>query len=546
MEEFSISGKIVDVVNRRIYPGIIHIAGGKIVAIIEDPAIDGPFILPGLIDAHVHIESSMIIPSEFARLAVIHGTVGTVSDPHEIANVLGIDGVKFMIENGNKVPFKFNFGAPSCVPATPFETAGASFGLAETEELLKMDEIRYLSEMMNFPGVLGNDPLVMGKLKLAQKYGKRVDGHAPGLKGDDVKKYAAAGITTDHECFTLEEAHDKISAGMNILIREGSAARNFDVLIPLLSTYPEKIMFCSDDKHPDELMHSHINDLVRRALALGYDFFDVIRCCTVNPVSHYKLEIGLLQPGDPADFILVSKLDDFIPEATYINGIKVSEGGESLIEPVLTSTPNNFHARRVTAGEFRIPFTKGRIKVQIAHEGQLVTSSLITEPYIVNGFIESDTQRDILKMIVMNRYAPSAPALGFVQNFGLKRGAIASTVAHDSHNIIAIGVNDEDLAAAVNLLVEAKGGIACVCDGESTMMSLPVAGIMSDQNAWDVAGLYALLDQKAKSLGSNLRAPFMTLSFMALLVIPAIKLSDNGLFDSINYKFTSVYDVKEI
>jgi len=542
MEAYHLPGKIVDVVNRRIYPGVLHVANGIITEITEDPNADGPYILPGFVDAHVHIESSMLIPSEFARLAVLHGTVGTVSDPHEIANVLGIAGVRFMIENGQKVSFKFNFGAPSCVPATPFETAGAAFGLAETEALLQLDEILYLSEMMNFPGVLSADPKVMGQLQLARKYGKPVDGHAPGLKGDAARNYAAAGITTDHECFTIEEALDKLSAGMNILIREGSAARNFDVLIPLLSSHPEKVMFCSDDKHPDELVKSHINDLVKRALAMGYALFDVLRACTFNPVQHYKLNIGLLQAGDPADFIQLRNLEDFIPEATYVDGKIVAKDGQCLITSVPTTSPNNFHARKITEADLKIRDMGKKIRVQQAHDGQLVTSSQMTEPLVVDGHVESDPGRDTLKMLVMNRYAPTAPSLGFVKNFGLKKGAIASSVAHDSHNIIAVGVNDTDLMAAVNLLVDTRGGIACVCEGEATMLPLEVAGIMSGQNAWDVARIYAELDQKVKEMGSELRAPFMTLSFMALLVIPSIKLSDKGLFDGNVFDFTSIYE----
>ncbi|MEI6575859.1 MAG: adenine deaminase [Bacteroidota bacterium] len=542
METFKLSGQIVDVVKRRIYGGVITISEGVIHSITEDPAVEGPYILPGFIDAHIHIESSMLIPSEFARIAVVHGTVATVSDPHEIANVLGLDGVRFMIDNGKKVPFKFNFGAPSCVPATTFETAGAAFGLAETEALLQQEEILYLSEMMNFPGVLGKDSEVLGKIALAKKYGKKIDGHAPGLKGNDAKMYAESGISTDHECFTIEEAFDKIAAGMHILIREGSAARNFEELIPLLKQFPEKVMFCSDDKHPDELIRGHINELVARALSLSYDFFDVLRACTLNPISHYGLKVGLLQEGDPADCILIRTLKDLKPFATFINGIKVAEDGRSLINSVSTNLPNNFVAQAVNIKQLEIPYTGHKLRVQIAHDGQLVTTSSFEEPYVKEGYCQSDTNRDILKMMVLNRYSDAVPALGFIQNFGMKRGAIGSTVAHDSHNIIAIGTNDKDLLVAVNSLIKEKGGIVCVEGDDIRLLQLPVAGIMSDRKAEDVGSEYAAISASVKALGSTLNAPFMTLSFMSLLVIPALKLSDKGLFNGNKFALISLYD----
>lgn len=544
---FRVSGQVADVVSGTFFPGEVIVENGRIAAIERVSSAEDRYILPGLIDAHVHIESSMLLPSEFARLAVVHGTTATVSDPHEIANVLGMDGVKFMIRNGTKVPFRFFFGAPSCVPATGFETSGAYLGPAEVEEMLSWPEILYLAEMMNFPGVLHQDGEVMAKLAAAAKYKKPVDGHAPGVLGEDARRYATAGISTDHECFTREEALDKIRAGMKVLIREGSAARNFDELIGLIEDHPEMIMFCSDDKHPDDLISGHINLLIKRALKSGYELMDVLRACTLNPVRHYGLDAGLLQPGDKADFIIIDHPEYFNVQATFVDGIKVAENGKSLIERVQEESPNAFNALKLTPGMLAIKAVSGRIKVQQALAGQLITEKKVVAASVDEGMVVSDPERDILKMIVMNRYSPAEPAMDFVSGFGLKRGAIASTVAHDSHNIIAVGADDASIARAVNMLVEAKGGIACV-EGADTqaddvmILPLPVAGIMSAEDGYTVAENYKLINRKVKNLGSPLDAPFMTLSFMALLVIPALKLSDKGLFDGNTFSFTSLFE----
>lgn len=540
-KSFTVSGSIIDVVKGRIYQGTVEVMDGKIFSVTEEPVNTNQFILPGLVDAHIHIESSMLIPSEFARLAVIHGTVATVSDPHEIANVLGTDGIRFMIENGKKVPFKFYFGASSCVPATPFETAGARLGPAEIDELLGMDEILYLSEMMNFPGVLFEDEEVMAKLALARKYGKPVDGHAPGLSGDALKKYVNAGISTDHECFTLAEAEEKAALGMKILIREGSAARNFEALAPLLAAVPEKVMFCSDDRHPDDLLKRHINDIARRAVALGYDPLAVIRACTLNPKNHYGLNTGLLQPGDPADLIIVDDLQHFNVIETYIDGRQVACNGQTMIPSVDEKPVNNFHARKIRNDELVVKKQGDKVRVMEALEGQLITHEIDEIAVTSDGNIASDPGRDLLKIAVLNRYNPSAPAIGFIKNFGLKRGAIASSVAHDSHNIIAVGVHDDEITRAMNLLVESQGGVCCV-DGDKTWtLPLPFAGLMSEADGFKVAAAYEKIDREARNLGSLLRAPFMTLSFMALLVIPDLKLSDKGLFDGKTFTFASLF-----
>lgn len=539
---FSLSGNIVDVVSERIFKGSIEIVNGQIISIKEGKTDNDQYIIPGLIDAHIHIESSMLVPSEFARLAVVHGTVATVSDPHEIANVLGIKGVDFMIGNGKKVPFKFYFGAPSCVPATPFESAGATLGVEDTDDLLQRNEIKYLSEMMNFPGVLNENNEVAAKLSAARKYNKPVDGHAPGLTSEDLKKYIHAGIATDHECFTIEEALEKIKYGMKIQIREGSAAKNFDALIPLLKLHPDKIMLCSDDKHPDDLVEGHINLLVKRAIQLGYDPIKVLKACTYNPVKHYKLEVGLLQVGDPADLSIVDNLNDLSIIATYINGELVAQKGKSFLKPVFITTPNKFCADLIQAKDLEVKARGNFMKVIRALEGQLITEKVIVKVKPENGLIQNDPENDILKIVVLNRYTKSQPSVGFITGFGLKKGAIASTVAHDSHNIISVGTNDKEIVQAINLLIASKGGISFVNGDKILHLPLPVAGIMSDENGYKVADNYKLLNYEVKNLGSLLQSPFMTLSFMALLVIPELKMSDKGLFDGNKFEFTSLFE----
>jgi len=537
-----VSGNIVDVVNSTVYPGTLEIRNGKIANIVKDQEQYQTFILPGLVDSHVHIESSMLLPSEFARLAVIHGTVATVSDPHEIGNVLGIDGVNYMIENGKAVPFKFYFGAPSCVPATPFETSGAHIGPEQLEELLKKNDIKYLSEMMNFPGVLNDDPEVMAKVGLAKKYGKPIDGHAPGLRGEALGKYIAAGISTDHETLEKEEALEKLKLGMKIQIRGGSAAKNFDTLIGLVQDYPDQCMFCSDDKHPDDLVLGHINELVGRALKLGIDKMKVLKCACVNPVRHYGLEVGLLQQGDFADFIEIDSFEAFNILRTCINGEPAAERGKTLLPKVAASMVNNFKARKKQVSDFCVKKAGDRIAVIEAIDGQLITNRLVVVPKISEANVVSDIGRDLLKIVVVNRYQDAPSAIGFVKGFGLQKGAIASSVAHDCHNIIAAGVTDEAICQAVNLIIEHQGGVAVVHNDEKSILPLPVAGIMTNQDGFEVARQYAELDRLAKQLGSKLHAPFMTLSFMALLVIPKIKLSDKGLFDGEKFEFISLFE----
>ena len=538
--QFSVEGNITDVFNKVIFYGEVLVADGKIIAVnkIGEEKISKKFILPGFIDSHVHIESSMLVPAEFARLAVVHGTVATVSDPHEIANVCGMAGVEFMIANGKTVPFKFNFGAPSCVPATVFETAGAALNANDVDTLLQKTEIKYLSEMMNFPGVLLGGEEVMKKIASAKKYNKPVDGHAPGLSGEAAKKYIDAGISTDHECFTAEEALYKLQCGMKILIREGSAAKNFEALINLLHDHADNMMFCSDDKHPDSLAVGHINLLCERAVAKGIDVFKVLQAACINPVLHYKLDVGLLRAGDAADFIVVEDLIHFKTTQTYIDGVLVAEDGKSLIKAEKAGLINHFNCAEKVVNDFAINDNGAKeIFVIEAMEGQLITNKLTVAPLVVNDKIVSDTGYDILKIVVVNRYNNAPIAKAFVKNFGLQQGAIASTVAHDSHNIIAVGVDDESICKAVNLVIKEQGGISAVGVKEM-VVGLPVAGLMSNDDGYAVAANYTAIDKMVKEeLRSTLAAPFMTLSFMALLVIPHLKLSDLGLFDGDRFEF---------
>lgn len=531
-----ITGNLVDIQKETIFPAELVVSNGKIISITPAPALTTDvYILPGFIDAHVHIESSLLIPSEFARLAVVHGTVATVSDPHEIANVCGLEGVEFMIENGKTVPFKFNFGAPSCVPATVFETAGASLDANDVEKLLKRDEIKYLSEMMNFPGVLNEDEEVMKKIAAAHRLLKPVDGHAPGLRGDDAKNYIAAGITTDHECFTREEALDKLQNGMKIIIREGSAAKNFEALIDLLNDYPNQMMFCSDDKHPDSLLEGHINQLCARAVAKGIDVFKVLKAACINPVKHYKLDVGLLKEGDPADYILVKDLVNFEVVKTFINGELVAENGKSKIKSQKSDVINNFSCseKRIEDFEWSLTTDQSHITLPVieALDGQLITNKISAQ-------LQTDIENDILKIVVVNRYKEAPVAKAFIKNFGIKKGAIASSVAHDSHNIVAVGVDDESICRAVNLIIEKKGGVSAIRNEKEMILALPISGLMSNEDGYKIAADYTAIDKMVKEeLGSTLNSPFMTLSFMALLVIPHLKLSDMGLFDGDTFEF---------
>lgn len=539
---FQVSGQIVDIVNSRIFRGTVYIEKGKIINIIEDDNANEQIIMPGFVDSHIHIESSLLVPTEFARLAVIHGTVATVSDPHEIANVLGIDGVKYMIETGKKSPMKFYFGAPSCVPATSFETSGAVLDSAAIDELLSLDDIKYLGEMMNYPGVIFDDIEVVKKIESAKRHNKPIDGHAPLLSGNDLIKYCKSGITTDHECSSLQEARDKAALGMTIQIRKGSAANNFEALIPLIEEAPEKIMFCSDDMHPHELINGHINSLVKKSISLGYNILDIIKAATLTPVKHYDLEVGLLQKNDPADFIIIDNFNDFNVLKTYIDGKLVAENNKSLIPETEIDAINNFKTENVNIDDFKI-FDEGKnIKIINAISGEIITEKIIGRPKSIDNYLVSDIDNDILKIAVINRYEKKKIALGFIKNFGLKKGAIASSVAHDSHNIVVIGCSDEEMGNAANMIINTKGGLAAWSHAKNICVPLPVAGLMTNVEGNKIAADYQALVSLSKEFGSELNDPFMTMGFMSLLVIPKLKLSDKGLFDCEKFEFTTLFE----
>jgi adenine deaminase len=538
--DYSIKGMLVDVVDKRVFAAEVFIGGGSVLRIEERNEVFENYIMPGFVDAHVHIESSMLVPQEFARLAVTHGTVATVSDPHEIANVLGVKGINFMVENAKNVPLKFNFGVPSCVPATGFETSGSVLDSNDVDELLKRGELKYLSEMMNFPGVVFGDREVWLKLAAAKKYNKPVDGHAPGLKGSELKKYANAGISTDHESVSVEEAVEKIKLGIKLQIREGSAAKNFDALWPVIDMYPDDVMLCTDDCHPDDLEEKHINDVVKRAVANGSDLFNVLRAVSFNPIKHYDLNVGMLQLGDPADFIVVKDLKNFEVLATYIDGKKVYSNHKVLFDVPSFDSINNFNIDYINKEDVVLKLTGAKQKVMLAKDGDLYTAMELIEMKSHNGFIESDTDIDVLKIVVVNRYEQTKAVVGLIKNFGLKHGAIAGSVAHDSHNIIAVGVSDEDIYKAINLVIKEKGGMVAKKGEEEYVLALPVAGLMSDKPGTEVAKMYQQMNKVAKEWGSTLHAPFMTLSFMALLVIPELKIGDKGLFDGKKFELTSL------
>jgi adenine deaminase len=542
MKTKTVQGYLADIASKRFRPVRMLIRGGKIekVESIPQPE-DDIYILPGLVDSHIHIESSMLSPQQFSSLALAHGTVATVSDPHEIANVLGKDGIEFMVRDGNRSPLKFHFGVPSCVPSTPFETAGAIIDSRAIEELISDERFKYLAEMMNFPGVINQDEEVVRKLQLAREYGKPIDGHAPGVRGEDLEKYVSAGISTDHECHDYDEALEKIRAGMTIQIREGSAARDFDALYPLIDQYPGQVMLCSDDRHPNDLIRGHIDELIRKGLSYGLNFFNLLQAATWNPVKHYGLDVGLLQEGDPADFILVDDPDSFKIRSVYIEGQQVYDQEKVLYEPLADKKPNVMNPRHLMPEDFKVKARSNRVRVIHALDNQLFTSSSWETLADDGGLLHSDTEKDVLKVAVVNRYQPQLPSVGFIRNFGLKKGAIATSIAHDSHNLLVVGVGDNSIAEAIRLLREQKGGIVVYDGNQGRGLPLEIAGLMTHRPGREVAARYEQLTEEARILGCTLEAPFMTLSFMALPVIPELKITDQGLFDVTTFQHTGLF-----
>ncbi|MCF8357528.1 MAG: adenine deaminase [Prolixibacteraceae bacterium] len=537
-----IEGNIVDVVKREIFKGRIFFENN--ISKIEriEYVNDTNFILPGFIDAHLHIESTMLTPVEYSKIALKHGVIAAITDPHEIANVCGIDGINYMIDNAKKTPMKIYFGAPSCVPATPFENNGAIISAKEIEALFKSKKCFQLSEMMNFPGVINDDKDVWEKIKVAKKYNRKIDGHAPLLSGEGLKKYIEAGISTDHETTKLDEALEKIKDGMKIILRNSSASRDFLHLISLIETHPNKTMMCTDDCHPDDLEKGYINEMVKTAIEKGYNVFDVISIASKNAKDHYGTETGLLQLYDPADFIVIDNFKNFNIKKVFVNGI------EQLNEdPIKKQNPkneiiNNFHQNKIFLNDVRFPSKNKKINAIRIIEDSIITKK---EKYQIKEnveYFESETEDDILKIVIVNRYKKAKPTVGFVNGFNLKKGAIGSSVAHDSHNIVVIGVSDKEICKAISSIQESKGGLVAVNGNETHLLPLPIGGIMSDKSCEEVSRQYKSLNNIAKEMGCKIHAPFMTLSFMSLLVIPEIKIGDMGLFDVNKFSFINVYD----
>jgi len=539
-KEFVVKGVVYDPISKGIIPGRIVIVAGRIDRIEPDENITSPIILPGFVDSHIHIESSMLIPTEFSKMAAKHGTVAVVADPHEIANVAGVDGIDFMIRDAKNAEIKFFFGAPSCVPASPFDDCYTVIDSAEIANLVRRDDIYFLGEMMNFPGVINSNQDVLKKIQIALDYKKPVDGHAPGLSSDSLKKYVAAGISTDHECFTEEEAIEKLNLGVKILIREGSAAKNFSTLHALISKYPHSIMLCTDDCHPEDLINGHINIQVKRSLVLGHKIFDVLQVTSVNPVKHYKLDVGLLQVGDRADFIVVDNLSNLNIKANFINGVDVLENISSH-SVTMELLPEYIFSASIKLQNLRVAAKNDIIKVIEVIEGELVTNSLECPAKVVDGEVVSDIDNDILKIVIVNRYKRDQSFVGFIKGFGLKKGAIAESIAHDSHHVIAVGVEDESIFAAIDYIIKNRGGVCYFDDTIISGLSLPVYGLMGIDSADIIASKYETINRKVIDEGCTLKSPFMTLSFMALSVIPKLKITPKGLFEGVLFTETDLF-----
>ena len=529
-------GNVVDVERGEIYPGEVLIEGSRIKEVREVGGRFSRYLLPGLIDAHIHIESSMLVPSRFAEAAVAHGTVAVVADPHEIANVLGITGVEYMIRDSKRVPLKFYFTAPSCVPATPYETSGAKLGAEEVARLLAMEEVVALGEVMNYPAVVAREPETMAKIQAARRLGKPIDGHCPKLGGDALRRYVSAGISTEHECTSLEEAEEKARLGMKIMLREGSSAKN----LKALAGFRGKAFLVSDDLHAGDLLRGHVNFLLRRAVEEGIDPIEAVRMVSLNPAEHYRLGVGMLRPGDPADLVVVDNLRSFSCLECYINGKLVAKGGRVLFKASPLPGKSTIRASHKSPEDFKIIARRAsRLRVIKVMPGEIVTEE--DSVSAAAGEVKPMPEKDVLKLAVVERYGGERVAVALVRGFGIEGGAVASSIAHDSHNIIAVGADDADLAAAVNRVIDMQGGIAVVSGGELlASLPLPVAGLMSIESAGWVAERGEQVDRRIRELGCSLEAPVMTLSFLALPVIPKLRLTDRGLFDVERFEFVGL------
>lgn len=535
-----IEGNIVDIYNRNIFPGIVSIEDGRIIAIARSTKQYDRYILPGFIDAHVHIESSMLVPAEFSELVIQKGTVAVVNDPHEIANVLGKEGIYFMLENSRSSLIKIFFTIPSCVPATDYDFSGSRLSVDDIKELLKSGRFVGLSEMMNVPGVLKHCPEVMRKIEIVRKQQLPIDGHAPGVRGMNLLKYVQAGISTDHECVDLEEALEKLNAGLKILIREGSAAKNYNALKSLISSHTDQVMFCTDDSHPDDIIRmGHIDKIVKRAVYDGFELFDILKVACINPVEHYHLPVGTLRINDPADFIIVRDLKSFDVLSVYLSGEDkfryVKNRQKSFTSAVCL---NNFSRTPILPSDLKKNAGERNLCIGVKN-GEIVTTKEFFQLSAPKQDFQSDTDKDILKIVYLNRYQNTPPQIAYIRGIGLKEGAFATSISHDSHNIIAVGCSDLELTSAINAVIAGKGGLSVAGKDGISVLPLPVAGIMTDKRGMEVAEIWERMMEKLHRMGCCLDSPFMTLSFMSLIVIPELKIGERGLFDYNKFDFIS-------
>ena len=505
----------------------------------EERDLDGRWLAPGLIDGHMHIESTMLVLPEFVRLVVPRGVTSVMLDPHEFANVMGIEGIRYVLEAGRNLPLSSYVMLSSCVPASAFESPYRVLMAEDLLALLKEERVLGLAEMMNMPGVLHGDEQVLAKIDATLRHGLVVDGHAPGLRGRDLSAYAAAGVMSDHECTTVEEARERLRLGMWLMIREGSAARNLDALLPLVQElHPPRVFFVTDDRDPQDLTtRGHIDSMVRRAIELGLDPVEAIRLASYNTAQYFRLyDRGAIAPGFVADLVILDDLHSFQVESVYKDGKLVAHNGQVLVDTPSTSFPGvdeTIHIGHITPDELRIAGQPGLIEVIGIEPGQITTRHLREEAPIEAGEIVADPDRDLLKLVVIERHhASGRVGVGLVKGFGLKRGAIASSVAHDAHNLVIAGVSDDDILCAAHALQEMGGGFVCVVDGEvRASVPLPLAGLVSPLPVSELVQRLRLLDSTAAALGCTLDHPCMTLSFLSLSVIPSLKLTDQGLVD---------------
>ncbi len=548
------NARIVDVFTGGILDSSVAVKRGRIAGIgrnysaVETIDLKGRYLSPGFVDPHVHIESSMACVSEFARTVVARGVTTVAADPHEIANVFGAEGIRYMIESADGQPLDVRFTLPSCVPATHMETSGAAMAASDLEEFLTNDRVLALGEMMNFPGVIFRDPEVMAKLETARRFGKLVDGHAPGLSGKDLQAYVAAGISSDHECSEVSEAIERLSSGMHVMIREGTGAKNLKTLVAVVNdkTAP-RLMWCTDDRHPHDLMdQGSIDYIVREAIRMGVEPTTAIRIASLSPADYFGLkDRGAVAPGRRADLVVFEDLNNPVADLVFTAGKLVAKHGEMItgIEmPTPVAIPPSMNAD-ASSLDFSIRAEGKRARAIEIVPDQLLTRQYIFEPVAVNGFVRSDIERDILKIAVVERHKRTGNiGKGFLKGLGLKRGAIASSVAHDSHNIVAAGVSGNDMAAAVREVIRMGGGLALACDGKPVeSLELPIAGLMSREPVKIVRDKIDRLLKSSRELGAVLKDPFMTLSFLALPVIPELKLTDMGLVDVVKFEIVPLF-----